>query len=59
MGLLCRNLKSKEQLQAEMEKRFCYLSKEERNKLIYGKEFVRQPSEQLKRQKVHVYPYLM
>ena len=59
MGKLRRNIKSKEQLQIEVEKRFDYLSNDEREKLIYGNEFVKVPSRELKRLKVNVYPYLM
>lgn len=59
MGIARKNIKSKEQLQAEMEIRFSYLPEEERKKLIYGKEFVKVPTRELKRLRVDVYPYLM
>ena len=59
MGNLHRNNKSKEEIQATLEKRFDYLSKEERDKLIYGNEFVKVPSKELKRLRIDVYPYLM
>lgn len=59
MGRLCRNLKSKRQLQEEMERHFDYLSKEERRKLIYSEEFVKVPSRELGRLKVSVYASLM
>lgn len=59
MGRLRQNYKSKEEMQAVMEKRFDYLPKEERDKLIYGKEFVKVPSKELKRLRIDVYPYLM
>ena len=59
MGNLHRNNKSKEEIQATLEKRFDYLSKEEREKLIYGNEFVKVPSKELKRLRIDVYPYLM
>lgn len=59
MGNLRRNCKSKEEMQAILEKRFDYLPKEERDKLIYGTEFVKLPKEELKRLRIDVYPYLM
>ncbi len=59
MGRLCRNLKSKRQLQEEMERRFDYLPKKERCKLIYSEEFVKVPSRELSRLKVSVYASLM
>lgn len=59
MGNLHRNNKSKEEIQATLEKRFDYLSKEERDKLIYGSEFVKVPSKELKRLRIDAYPYLM
>ncbi len=58
MGTLRKKFKSKEELQAMMEKRFDYLPKEERDKLIYGNEFVEVPSQELKRLRISVYPYL-
>ena len=59
MERIRKNTKSKKQLQAEMEVRFSYLSDAERYKLIYGDVFVKVPSEELKRLKINVYPYLM
>ena len=59
MERIRKNTKSKKQLQAEMEVRFSYLSDAERYKLIYDDVFVKVPSEELKRLKINVYPYLM
>ena len=59
MGNLHRNFKSKEEIQADLEKRFDYLSMEERNKLIYGNDFVEVPEQELNRLRVDVYPYLI
>ena len=59
MKNLHRNYKSKEEIQASLEKRFDYLSKEERDKLIYGNDFVKVPNEELKRLRIDSYPYLM
>lgn len=59
MGQLRKNIKSKEQLLLEVEKRFDYLSKDEREKLIYGNEFVKVPFRELQRLKINAYPYLM
>ena len=59
MGQLRKNIKSKEQLQSEVEKRFDYLPKDEREKLIYGNEFVKVPCRELQRLKIDAYPYLM
>lgn len=44
---------------AELEKRFAYLPKEEREKLIRGTDFVKVPTEELKRLRIDSYPYLM
>lgn len=51
--------KTPEEWQAILEERFSYLPKEERDKLIYGNEFVKVPSEELARLRIDVYPYLM
>lgn len=59
MGNLRKNSKSKKEMQEILEKRFSYLPKEERDKLIGGKEFVKVPSRELKRLRMSVYPYLM
>ena len=59
MGQLRKNIKSKEQLLLEVEKRFDYLSKDEREKLIYGNEFVKVPFRALQRLKINAYPYLV
>lgn len=59
MGRSNKTFKTKEEMQALLEKRFAYLPKEERDKLIYGNEFVRLPARELKRLKIDVYPYLM
>lgn len=54
-----RKFKTPEEWQAIWEERFSYLPKEERDKLIYGNEFVKVPSEELARLRIDVYPYLM
>lgn len=59
MGNLHRNYKSKEEMQALMKKRFDYLQKKERDKLVNGKEFVKVPNKELQRLRIDVYPYLM
>ena len=59
MGNLHKNLKSKEEMQADLEKRFDYLPIEERKKLIYGNDFVKVPEQELNRLRVDVYPYLI
>ncbi|MBO5381824.1 MAG: hypothetical protein J6A40_07015 [Bacteroides sp.] len=59
MGNLHKNLKSKEEMQADLEKRFDYLPIEERKKLIYGNDFVEVPEQELNRLRVDVYPYLI
>ncbi len=59
MGNLRRNHKSKEEMQALMEQRFRYLPKNERDKLVYGNEFVKVPTKELQRLRVDVYSYLM
>ena len=43
----------------DLEKRFSYLPKEERDKLIYGDDFVPVPKQELKRLRIDSYPYLM
>lgn len=45
--------------QQELEVHFAYLPKEVREKLLYGDDFVKVPTEELKRLRVDVYPYLM
>lgn len=59
MGNLHKNIKSKEEMQADLEKRFDYLPIEERKKLIYGNDFVEVPEQELNRLRVDVYPYLI
>jgi len=44
---------------AILEKRFSYLPKAERDKLLYGNEFVEVPAQELARLRIDVYPYLM
>ena len=51
--------KTSEKWQAILEECFSYLSKNERDKLIYGDEFVKVPSKELERLRIDVYPYLM
>lgn len=54
-----RKFKTAEEWQAILEERFSYLPKEERDKLIYGNEFVKVPSQELARLRIDAYPYLM
>ncbi|WP_165154702.1 hypothetical protein [Parabacteroides sp. ZJ-118] len=54
-----RKFKTPEEWQTILEERFSYLPKSERDKLIYGNEFVKVPSEELERLRIDVYPYLM
>ncbi len=50
MENLHRNYKSKEEMQALMEKRFDYLPKKD------GKEFVKVPNKELQRLRIDAYP---
>lgn len=59
MGKLNKAYKSKQEMQALLEKRFDYLPQDKREKLIYGNEFVQMPSKELKRLRIDSYPYLM
>lgn len=60
MGKIQNRIKKiKRDKDAELEKRFAYLSKEEREKLIRGTDFVKVPMEELKRLRIDSYPYLM
>lgn len=54
-----RRRKDIKQINKELEVRFSYLTQNERNKLIYGSDFVTVPDEELKRLRIDVYPYLM
>lgn len=42
-----------------LNERFSYLSKEEREQLIHGNQFVKVPSRELRRLRIDAYPYLM
>lgn len=59
MGRLNLRIKDIDQINKELEERFSYLSKEERDKLIYGDDFVPVPKQELKRLRIDSYPYLM
>lgn len=60
MGKVQNQIKKiKRDKDAELEKRFAYLPKEEREKLIHGTDFVKVPTEELKRLRIDSYPYLM
>jgi hypothetical protein len=59
MGNLRKDYKSKEEMQVILEKRFDYLPKDEREKLVFGNEFVKLPDKELKRLRIEAYPYLM
>ena len=59
MGRIWNNSEVRQNKQKELESRFSYLTKEERDKLLYGTDFVKVPTEELKRLRIDVYPYLM
>ena len=59
MGRFKLRIKDIDQINKELEDRFSYLPKEERNKLIYGDDFVPVPKQELKRLRIDSYPYLM
>lgn len=59
MGKILDNSKTKQNKQQKLESHFSYLPKEERDKLLYGTDFVKVPTEELKRLRIDVYPYLM
>lgn len=42
-----------------LEKRFSYLTPEQRRQLLHGDGFVKVPLQELKRLKIDAYPYLM
>ena len=59
MGRFKLRIKDIDQIHKELEDRFSYLPKEERNKLIYGDDFVPVPKQELKRLRIDSYPYFM
>lgn len=61
MGKNIRNTIKKVQsdLDAKLNMRFDYLSKEEKEKLLYGDDFIKVPDKELKRLRIDAYPYLM
>lgn len=59
MGRFKLRIKDINQIHKELEDRFSYLPKEERDKLIYGDDFVPVPKQELKRLRIDSYPYLM
>ena len=59
MGRFKLRIKDIDQIHKELEDRFSYLPKEERDKLIYGDDFVPVPTQELKRLRIDSYPYLM
>ena len=59
MGRFKLRIKDIDQINKELEDRFSYLPKEERDKLIYGDDFVLVPKQELKRLRIDSYPYLM
>lgn len=54
-----RTIRTKQDWEAILNERFSYLSQEEREKLLKGDAFVKVPSQELKRLRIDVYPYLM
>ena len=59
MGRFKLRIKDIDQIHKELEDRFSYLPKEERDKLIYSDDFVPVPKQELKRLRIDSYPYLM
>ena len=59
MGRMWNNSEVRQNKQKELESRFSYLTKEERDKLLYGTDFVKVPSQELKRLRIDAYPYLI
>ena len=59
MGRFKLRIKDIDQIHKELEDRFSYLPKEERDKLIYGDDFVPVPKQELKRLRIDSYPSLM
>ena len=59
MGRFKLRIKDIDRIHKELEDRFSYLPKEERDKLIYGDDFVPVPKQELKRLRIDSYPYLM
>ncbi len=54
-----RKVRTQKDWDAILEKRFSYLPKAERDKLLYGNEFVEVPAQELARLRIDAYPYLM
>ena len=54
-----RKVRTQKDSEAILEKQFSYLPKAERDKLLYGNEFVEVPTQELARLRIDVYPYLM
>ena len=54
-----RRVRTQKDRDAILEKRFSYLPKAERDKLLYGNEFVEVPAQELARLRIDAYPYLM
>ena len=60
MGNIRKHTKNTKQDSMQILKhRFSYLSSEERDKLLYGDDFVQIPTQELKRLRIDTYPYLM
>lgn len=54
-----RKVKTQEDCKDILEKCFSYLTKAERDKLLYGNEFVEVPIQELLRLRIDSYSYLM
>lgn len=54
-----REIRKRQRALAELDRIASYLSEEDRVKLRNGSGFVKVPSEELKRLRIDVYPYLM
>jgi hypothetical protein len=54
-----RHIRTQQEWEEILKRRFDYLSHKERDELVYGNKFVKVPSEELKRLRIDAYPYLM
>lgn len=60
MGNIRKNTKKiKQDVKSILSSRFNYLSPADKDKLLNGNDFVEVPTEELKRFRIDVYPYLM
>ena len=60
MGNIRKHTKNtKQDYMTVLKHRFSYLSDKERDKLLYGDDFVQVPTQELKRLRIDTYPYLL